>query len=345
MSRRFDVPRCGRSRLRTILPAAGLAATIMLAVAPALAQQGDYSQSSLLTPALDGSPPTPPRFRAAQNPTPNAPARFGQVPTFSYQQGIGIGSTGFDSSNGAKRKTTASKAKSGVKPAAPGAASNAQQPNAVTTTTATAAGAGSQSTTDAPPPAPKLFQPPVAPLPGRLRNQFRPGAPPANSDDPTPTVATALPYYRPLPEEKPFDPTGVQVDAFNIRPAIAYARGYDTNPARVENVPTSSSWFNLYAPELRVDSNWERHALTASFLGTYATYDTYHSLDRPTADGRVNGRIDVTRDARFDLESHLLVGTDRPGSPNIQADLAHLPIWTTIGGSTGFTHNGSTISK
>ena len=224
--------------------------------------------------------------------------------------------------------------------------SNAQQqPNAGTTTTAAVAGVSPQSNTDNPAPAPKLLQPPVAPLPGRLRNQFRPGAPPANSDDPTPTVATALPYYRPLPEERPFDPTGVQVGAFNIRPAIAYARGYDTNPARVENVPTSSSWFNLYAPELRVDSNWERHALTASFLGTYATYDTYHSLDRPTADGRVNGRIDVTRDARFDLESHLLLGTDRPGSPNIQAALAHLPIWTTIGGSTGFTHNGSTISK
>jgi hypothetical protein len=31
------------------------------------------------------------------------------VPTFGYQQGIGIGSTGFDSSNGAKRKANASK--------------------------------------------------------------------------------------------------------------------------------------------------------------------------------------------------------------------------------------------
>jgi hypothetical protein len=211
-----------------------------------------------------------------------------------------------------------------------------QRPNAGTTTTSTAGGANTQSATD-PPPTPKLLQPPAAPLPGRLRNQFRPGSPPANPDDPTPTVATALPYYRPLPEERPFDPTGVQAGAFNFRPAIAYARGYDTNPARVSTGTTSSSWFNLYAPELRVDSNWDRHALTASFLGTYATYDTYHSLDRPTADGRINGRIDVTRDAHFDLEGRLIVGTDRPGSPNIQADLAHLPIYTTIGGSTGFT--------
>jgi hypothetical protein len=279
-----------------------------------------------------------PRRPASARPTPNAPARFGQVPTFSYQPGIGIGSTGFDSSNGAKRKANASKLKSGVKPAGRTAATNTQQPNTGTPTTSTAAGANTASGSD-PPPAPKLLQPPVAPLPGRLRNQFRPGAPPANPDDPTPTVATALPYYRPLLEDKPFDPTGVQVGAFNFRPAIAYARGYDTNPARVTVGPTSSSWFDLYAPELRVNSNWDRHALSATFLGTYATYDTFHSLDRPTADGRINGRIDVTRDARFDVEGHLLLGTDRPGSPNIQADLAHLPIYTTIGGSTGFTQD------
>jgi hypothetical protein len=112
----------------------------MLAGAPAPAQQGDDLQSSLLSPALDGSPPMPPRFRAVQNPKPNAPARFGQVPTFSYQQGIGIGSTGFDSKNGAKRKGNASKSKPGVKPAGTTAATNTQQqPNTGTTTIGTAA--------------------------------------------------------------------------------------------------------------------------------------------------------------------------------------------------------------
>jgi hypothetical protein len=332
--------------VRSILPAAGLAATIMLAGAPVPAQQSDDSQSSLLSPTLDGNPPKPPRFRTVQTAPPNEPARFGQVPTYSYQPGIGTGATGFDSSNGAKRKAktstsaspNTSKAKQGAKPAGAGSASlTSQQPNAdTTTTTSTAAGVSTQSPSDSPP-APKLLQPAAAPLPGRIRTQFRPGAPPANPDDPTPTVATALPYYRPLPEDKPFDPTGVQVGTFNVRPAIAYTRGYDTNPARVGTGVTSSSWFNLYAPELRVDSNWERHALTASFLGTYTTFDTYHSLDRPTADGRVIGRIDVTRDSRIDLEGRLLLGTDRIGSPNIQADLAHLPIYTTVGGSAGFT--------
>ena len=55
-------------------------------------------------------------------------------------------------------------------------------------------------------------------------------------------------------------------------------------------------------------------------------------------DSKLNGRIDVTRDTRIDLETKFLVGTDNPGSPNIQAGLARLPIFTTWGGTAGLGH-------
>ena len=57
----------------------------------------------------------------------------------------------------------------------------------------------------------------------------------------------ASPYYiapetseppqrrRPTPDETPFDPIGVQVGAFNFKPAIELTGGYDTNPARTSN--------------------------------------------------------------------------------------------------------------
>src|SRR5262249_48023249 len=54
-------------------------------------------------------------------------------------------------------------------------------------------------------------------------------------------------------------------------------------------------------------------------------------------DGRVNGRVDVSGTTRLNFESRFLVGTDNPGSPNIQANLARLPIFTTIGGTAGIT--------
>ena len=181
---------------------------------------------------------------------------------------------------------------------------------------------------------PRLLQPAVAPLAGRLR-QFRPGAPPASPEAEIATVATTPPLWRPIPDPKPFDPLGVQVGAFNIRPAIEYLRGYDTNPARLGLPPISGSWFNFYAPELLVNSNWSRHELTANVRGAF--YELRHrpSAGPSQADGKVNGRIDVTSHTRVDLEGRFILGTDYPGSPNIQADLAHLPIYTTLGGSAG----------
>ena len=52
----------------------------------------------------------------------------------------------------------------------------------------------------------------------------------------------------------------------------------------------------------------------------------------------MDGRIDVTRDTRVDLATRLLVATDNPGSPNLQAGLAKLPVFATFGGTAGVTH-------
>jgi hypothetical protein len=71
--------------------------------------------------------------------------------------------------------------------------------------------------------------------------------------------------------------------------------------------------------------------------GTYSAYGQTPSLDRPYFDGRINGRIDVLRTTRVDVEARTLLSTDNPGSPDIPADLARLPIYTSVGGSLGVT--------
>jgi hypothetical protein len=58
-------------------------------------------------------------------------------------------------------------------------------------------------------------------------------------------------------------------------------------------------------------------------------------LSRPYFNGKVDGRVDVTRDTRIDLGTRALVSADNPGSPNLQADLAKLPLFTTVGGNAG----------
>ncbi len=93
--------------------------------------------------------------------------------------------------------------------------------------------------------------------------------------------------------------------------------------------------FGIVAPELQVNSNWSRHELTADLRGSYTSYGAAPGQDRPAFDGKIDGRIDVTSRTRIDLESRLVVATDNPGSPNIQAGLAQLPVSTDVGGSIG----------
>jgi hypothetical protein len=139
---------------------------------------------------------------------------------------------------------------------------------------------------------------------------------------------------RPVVDDKPFDPLGINAGSLRLRPAIELTGGYDTNPARTY-IGGGASNLGIVAPELQVNSNWSRHELTANLRGSYTAYGALPSQDRPAFDGKIDGRIDVTSHTRIDLESRLVVATDNPGSPNIQAGLARLPISADVGGSIG----------
>src|SRR5262249_38957662 len=97
----------------------------------------------------------------------------------------------------------------------------------------------------------------------------------------------------------------------------------------------------LFAPELTVRSDWERHAINFDIHGAYLGYgSTFFPnspvwLNRPSLDSRVNARIDVDTLDHVDLEGRLLIGTDNPGSANIQAGLENLPIVLAGGGDAG----------
>jgi hypothetical protein len=332
------VPRCSRSLLVGMLRASALVSALALANGEACAQRvaprTSNTDTGLFAPILDGDPQDPQRFRRTRKK--EDPNRFDRLSGFRSEPGSGAGSTGFDSTNGSLRKSksatkseptsglakTPTKPKPPVRPNSNGMAAAAVQP---------AAGIVPADTTLSP----KLLQPPVAPLLPELKNNARPGAPPPFPDAETVTVATVPPLWRPIQDQRPFDPIGMQLGAFNFRPGMEYSRGYDTNPARLGLPPISGSWFNLYAPDFQMASNWGRHELTGYLRGSYMSFDTAHRLDRPNIDGKLNGRIDVTTLTRMLIEGRFILGTDVPGSPNIQADLAHFPIFTTVGGSVG----------
>jgi hypothetical protein len=134
-------------------------------------------------------------------------------------------------------------------------------------------------------------------------------------------------------EEDAFAQLGLRAGAFLVSPAVEVYGGYDTNPARAPGGRPST--FMTVSPELLAKSDWQRHEVTVALRGSYTAYGQTPELDRPSVDSKITGRLDVTRDTALIGEGTLVVGTDNPGSPNVQAGLSRFPIFTTLGSSAG----------
>lgn len=251
-----------------------------------------------------------------------APSRIGAIPTYQAPAASGASNTGYDSL-GRKRKIARKRAgfSPTVGPPTPG-------------------------------PAPAQITPVIVPI--------APAAPPlptaatANRPRLAPAMmgsVTGQPFRRRLKaDDDPFGAVGFYRGAFLVKPAIEFLTGYDTNPGRIQN--GKGSWLYTVAPELLAASDWERHSLTADLRGSFTGYGTRNEvgcdcqpgsvasplpvgMDRPDFTGRVNGRLDISRDTRILSEARLRVSTDNPGSPNIQTNLLRYPIYTSVGGSLG----------
>ena len=144
------------------------------------------------------------------------------------------------------------------------------------------------------------------------------------------------PPRRPLvPVQDAFEPLGLRVSTFLLRPSIEVTRGFDTNPART---PKGQGYaFTVVEPALQLRSQWSRHEYRADLRGSFTSYDNLSSSNRPLLDAKTYGRYDVSRDTLINTESRFLLSTDNPGSPNLQAGVAKLPIYISSGYTAGLT--------
>src|SRR5262249_57937844 len=127
-----------------------------------------------------------------------------------------------------------------------------------------------------------------------------------------PNTVVAVPR-RPA-EEDPYAQLGMRAGAFVLRPALEATGGYDSNPGRT--VIAKGSAFATPAAELHAASDWERHALTAAFRGSYTAYEATPELDVPYLDLKGAGRVDVTDPTRaLVARPHLLTPPHPPPPP------------------------------
>jgi len=263
----------------------------------------------------------------------------GVLPRFGNRPGWGAGKTGFNSSNvptQGKRQPPGAGRDATVKSA------QAKKPPPLSPPPAKPVRAGKPraAIAAAPPGLPSAAQPasPGAAPRAEIGAATAPDAtgvvPPSDAVTLPPPVVVQ-PRPRPLlPEEDPFGPTGIHAGTFLLRPALEVMGGYDTNPARAATNAKGSSAFTV-APELLGRSDWERHELDIAIRGAYYYFPEVRFADRPFLNARADGRIDVTKDTRIDVQGRYIVSTDYPGSPNIGADFAKLPIYTDLGTTLG----------
>jgi hypothetical protein len=252
-----------------------------------------------------------------------APSRIGQIPTYGLPAANGASGSGFDSLNRTRKKPKFY----------PGQAKPKPPPGPGT-------------------PAPST---PAAPLVSTGRERL--AVPPSETANKAPippsmagTVVGQPPRKRLKVDDDPFGAVGDYVGGFLVRSAVEVSGGYDTNPGRLPE--PHGSPFYVVAPEFLAVSDWERHAVVADLRGSFTGYGNQMpqivdgavspaptDVDRPNFIGHVDGRLDVSHDLRLTAQTRLLVATDNPGSPNIQAGLARYPIYTTLGGTFGFDQN------
>jgi hypothetical protein len=300
-------------RLSSLSPAgrhrAGLlaaACAVAFGCVPAVAQVA--VDSDPLAPKLaTGATKKPPMFQKFSQP---AQAELGPPLNFTPPPS-GVGNTGFDSTNSRKAKTKAGARKK--------------------TTAKARGGARALVSDETPAPAVSPYQKPFQATGNGVYASAR-AAPPA---EPVPINKARAKRKAHVEPDDPYAPLGLRAGAFTLFPAIELSGGYDSNPQQASS-PKGAAIYNV-APEMRVQSNWSRHELKAELRGGFTGYspDTEPTLSRPKFDGKVDGRVDVTRTTRIDLGGRALVATDNPGSPDLQAGLAKLPIYTTFGGSLG----------
>jgi hypothetical protein len=233
---------------------------------------------------------------------PRNPSRF-RKPVFGNAAGFGAGTTGFVSTNTSRLKQAPRPTETSPLPPLPPLA-----------------------------PADQTLQPVYRDLPAGKR---RPARPVADAPGPHAPPQRAQVVRRGPIDEDPFGPLGIRVGSFILKPSIEIVGGYDNNVPRGQS--PQGSGLSTVTPELLFKSDWSRHELSGSLRGAYTWYEELPNFNKPMLDGKVNARIDITSQAKANLEGRYQLLADSPGDPNTPGDTLKPPIYQTFGGTAGLT--------
>jgi|tagenome__1003787_1003787.scaffolds.fasta_scaffold20975680_4 hypothetical protein len=146
-------------------------------------------------------------------------------------------------------------------------------------------------------------------------------------------VLADKPKTPPMMEEDPYETKGFTAGNFLLKPALELTTGFDSNPQRVPG--GAGSPVIVIAPVLLVRSQFDRHQLNADLRVSYVDAPRLPQINRPTVDGKVNGRYDLTDTMALNGEGHFALDGDDPGTARFTNRFQKIPLVTTTGGSAG----------
>lgn len=145
----------------------------------------------------------------------------------------------------------------------------------------------------------------------------------------------------------PYAPLGIRAGAFILYPSLTVGGGYTTNSS--SSAGGTGAAFATVTPELRIESDWQRHAATLTMRGSYEKFFD-GTADNPAGSIQGTGRIDLPDDWTVDLaagydysrqqisDSDYPAGADTP--PGVH-DLTSAAALNGILGRTTFTVEGT----
>jgi hypothetical protein len=120
---------------------------------------------------------------------------------------------------------------------------------------------------------------------------------PADGVDTTTTAST-----RPAPAKEDVDPyeaLGIRLGGFILYPTLTVTGGYTSNAAA--SAGGTGSTFGTVEPELKLQSDWDRHEFTLTAKGAYEKFFDGAAADQPSASVDATGRIDFADGWTADL--------------------------------------------
>lgn len=171
---------------------------------------------------------------------------------------------------------------------------------------------------------------PGDPSSGRVRRKNGRRAPAAEPTPPLQEDGT------PAPEADVYETTEIKAGNFLFKPALEVSAGYDSNPTRLPG--GNGSPVIIFAPELAVRSQFDRHQLNADLRASFTQATAVPAARQPTADIRVDGRYDLTDKTAINGEARYNLDVGVAATLGVIGQVAKPRLVNTFGGTVGATH-------